>query len=65
MNESVVLSGTLTADERKLAIVSLKFRANIVKLHVAATGEKVRKGQKLFDIQSPFILQQETTLPSR
>lgn len=62
LNESVVLSGTLAADERKLAVVSLKFPANIVKLHVAATGEKVRKGQRLFDIQSPFILQQETTL---
>lgn len=62
LNESVVLSGTLTADERKLAVVSLKFRANIVKLHVAATGEKVRKGQKLFDIQSPFILKEELDL---
>ena len=62
LNESVVLSGTLTADERKLAIISLKFRANIVKLHVAATGEKVRKGQKLFDIQSPFILKEELDL---
>jgi len=62
LSESVVLSGTLTADERKLAIVSLKFRANIVKLHVAATGEKVRKGQKLFDIQSPFILKEELDL---
>ncbi len=62
LSESVVLSGTLTADERKLTVVSLKFRANIVKLHVAATGEKVRKGQKLFDIQSPFILKEELDL---
>ena len=62
LNESVVLSGTLAADERKESIVSLKFRANIVKLHVAATGEKVRMGQPLFDVHSPFLLQQETTL---
>lgn len=62
LNESVVLSGTVTADERKLAVVALKFPANIVKLHVAATGEKVRAGQALFEINSPFLLQQETTL---
>ncbi len=62
LNETVLLSGTVTADERKLAVVSLKFRANIVKLHVAATGEKVRRGQPLFDINSPFLLQQEATL---
>lgn len=62
LNESVVLSGTLTADERRQSIISLKFRANIVKLHVAATGERVRVGQPLFEIHSPFVLQQETTL---
>ncbi len=62
LNESVVLSGTLAADERKQSIVSLKFSANIVKLHVAATGEKVRVGQPLFEVHSPFLLQQETTL---
>jgi Cu(I)/Ag(I) efflux system membrane fusion protein len=62
LNESVLLSGTVTADERRLAVVSLKFRANVVKLHVAAAGEKVRKGQALFEINSPFLLQQETTL---
>jgi Cu(I)/Ag(I) efflux system membrane fusion protein len=62
LNETVVLSGTVTADERKQSIVSLKFMANIMKLHVAATGEKVRVGQPLFEIHSPFLLQQETTL---
>jgi membrane fusion protein, copper/silver efflux system len=62
LNESVLLSGTVTADERKLAVVVLKFPANIVKLHVAATGERVRAGQALFEINSPFLLQQETTL---
>ncbi len=62
LNESVLLSGTVTADERRQSVVSLKFKAWIAKLHVAATGEKVRAGQPLFDIHSPFILQQETTL---
>ena len=62
MSETVLLSGTVTADERRLGVVALKFPANIVKLHVAATGEKVRKGQPLFDIQSPFLLREELDL---
>ncbi len=62
LNETVLLSGTVTADERTLGVVALKFPANIVKLHVAATGEKVRAGQPLFEINSPFLLQQETLL---
>ncbi len=62
MSETVLLSGTVTADERKLGVVALKFPANVVKLHVAATGEKVRKGQPLFDIQSPFLLKEELDL---
>ncbi len=62
MNETVLLPGTVTADERRQSVVSLKFKAWIAKLHVAATGERVRMGQPLFDIHSPFILQQETTL---
>lgn len=62
LNESVVLAGTLTADERKLAVVALKFPANITKLHVAATGERVRAGEPLFEIQSPFLLKEELDL---
>ena len=62
ISETVILSGTVTADERKLSVVALKFPANVVKLRVAATGEKVRKGQPLFDIQSPFILKEELDL---
>jgi membrane fusion protein, copper/silver efflux system len=62
LNEAVQLAGTLVADERRQSVVSLKFKAFITKLHVAATGEKVVVSQPLFDIHSPFILQQETTL---
>ncbi len=62
LSESVTLPATVTADERRQSVISLKFKTWISRLHVAATGEKVRRGQALFDIQSPFILQQETTL---
>lgn len=62
LNETVTLPAAVAADERRQSVVSLKFKTWISKLHVAATGERVRKGQPLFDIQSPFLLQQETTL---
>ena len=62
MAETVLLSGTVTAEERKLGVVALKFQANVVKLHVAATGESVRKGQPLFDLHSPFLLRSELDL---
>ena len=62
ISETVLLSGTVMADERTLGVVALKFPANIVKLHVAATGERVRKGQPLFDIASPFLLKEELDL---
>ncbi len=62
IGETVLLSGTVMTDERRQSVVSLKFKAWISKLHVAATGEQVKVGQPLFDIHSPFVLQQETTL---
>lgn len=62
INETVHLTGTVTADESKLGLVTLKFPANVVKLHVAATGQWVRKGDPLFDIQSPFLLKEELDL---
>ncbi len=62
LSETVLLSGTVTADERKIGVVALKFQANIVKLHVAATGDRIKKGQPLFDILSPFLLRSELDL---
>jgi len=62
IKETVLLTGTVTVDERKLGVVTLKFPANVVKLHVAAAGEWVRKGDPLFDIQSPFLLKEELDL---
>ena len=62
LNEAVVVPGTVTADERAQSVVGLKFKAWITKLHVATTGAKVKAGEPLFDIHSPFLLQQETAL---
>ncbi|MEQ1754335.1 MAG: efflux RND transporter periplasmic adaptor subunit [Micropepsaceae bacterium] len=62
LNERILLTGTVMTDERGLAVVSLKFPANVVKLYVAVTGEKVRRGQALFEINSPFILKEELDL---
>lgn len=48
--------GTITYDERKIYTVNTKFSGWIEKLHVNFVGEKVRKGQPLFDIYSPELV---------
>lgn len=62
LSESVVLTGTVAANERAQSVVSLRFKANITKLHVSSTGERVRIGQPLFEVHSPFLLQEEVSL---
>ncbi|MBI2619956.1 MAG: efflux RND transporter periplasmic adaptor subunit [Ignavibacteriales bacterium] len=41
------------------ATVSARFRGRIEKLHVAFTGDQVRKGQPLFDLYSPDLISAE------
>ncbi len=48
--------GTITYDERRIYTVNTKFSGWIEKLHVNFVGEKVRKGQPLFDIYSPELV---------
>lgn len=47
--------GRLTYDETRLHDVTLKLKGWISKLHVAATGQPVRKGQPLFTLYSPEL----------
>jgi len=53
--------GRLDYDERLVGHVNTKFTGWIEKLHVAVTGQKVEKGQPLFDVYSPelFVAQEE------
>ena len=48
--------GTVTYDERKIYTVNTKFNGWIEKLYVDFVGDKVKKGQPLFDIYSPELV---------
>ncbi len=48
--------GTITYDERKIYTVNTKFNGWIEKLYVDFVGDKVKKGQPLFDIYSPELV---------
>jgi len=48
--------GRVTADERRLAKVTIKFHGWIEQLFVSATGDHVKKGQALFTIYSPDLV---------
>lgn len=48
--------GTVTYDETRIAAVNTKFNGWIEKLHVDFVGERVRRGQPLFDIYSPELV---------
>ena len=47
--------GRVVYDETRLADVSLKYRGWIRTLHVAESGQRVKKGQTLFTIYSPEL----------
>ena len=48
--------GRVAVDERKLAKVTIKFHGWIEQLFVSATGDHVKKGQRLFTIYSPDLV---------
>jgi Cu(I)/Ag(I) efflux system membrane fusion protein len=48
--------GRVAVDERRLAKVTIKFHGWIEQLFVSATGDHVKKGQRLFTIYSPDLV---------
>ncbi len=54
--KSIRAFGNITYDERRIYAVNTKFNGWIEKLHVNFIGEKVKKGQPLFDIYSPELV---------
>lgn len=48
--------GRVAVDERRLAKVTIKFHGWIEQLFVSASGDHVKKGQKLFAIYSPDLV---------
>src|SRR5882724_8003975 len=59
MNDEIRFSGSVQADERRLAYVQTRFAGWIRKLYADATGDFVRKGQPLFTIYSPDLVATE------
>ncbi len=58
--------GTVAADERRIGVVNAKFEGWIEQLHVATTGEPVRRGEALAEIYSPdLVLAQQEYLIAR
>lgn len=56
LSKSIRTFGTITYDETGLYAVNTKFNGWIETLHVDFLGERVKKGQPLFDIYSPDLL---------
>lgn len=56
--------GKVAYDTRRLTDVTVKYKGWIEKLHVEETGERVRRGQALFEVYSPalFAAQHELIL---
>jgi membrane fusion protein, copper/silver efflux system len=57
VQQSIRAFGTLEVPDPNRVIISARFGGRIEKLHVNAAGVKVKRGQPLFDIYSPDIIQ--------
>ena len=56
LTKNIRAYGNVTYDETKIYTVNTKFSGWIEKLYVNFEGDKVRKGQPLFDIYSPDLV---------
>jgi Cu(I)/Ag(I) efflux system membrane fusion protein len=67
VTRTIRAAGTLTFDERRLAVVTTKVEGWIEQLDVAVTGEAVKKGQALAWFYSPLLVsaEEEFLLASR
>jgi Cu(I)/Ag(I) efflux system membrane fusion protein len=59
IEQTVRAFGTLEIPDPNKTIISARFNGRIEKLHVNAVGARIKKGQPLFDIYSPDIIQAE------
>lgn len=56
LHRTIQALATIQADERLLYTVSPKFEGWIQRLHVSATGQKIKKGEILMDVYSPELI---------
>lgn len=59
VEDEILTTGNVAADETKLAYVQVRFSGYIQKVFVDATYQHVRKGQPLFTIYSPDLVSTE------
>ena len=56
LDKAIRATGRIEIDERRLYTIAPKFEGWVEKLYVNTTGEKVSKGQALFDVYSPELI---------
>ena len=56
LGKTVRAAGRVEVDERRVVTVAAKFEGYVERLHVNATGQRVDKGQALFDAYSPELV---------
>lgn len=56
LERSLRAVGRVEADERRLHTITAKFEGYVERLHVAANGQAVAKGQALFEVYSPELV---------
>lgn len=64
VGETVVINGTLVVDEQKSEVISSRAAGRIEKLYVKETGQRIKKGEPLYELYSESLLtfQQEYLL---
>ncbi len=60
LSRSVRAAGTVQMDETRQTVIAPRFEGWVEKLHVNATGQRVKKGDALFTVYSPQLIQIET-----
>jgi Cu(I)/Ag(I) efflux system membrane fusion protein len=56
LTREIRTSATIMPDERRIATITTKVMGYIEKLHVDYTGQRVTKGQPLYDLYSPDLV---------
>lgn len=64
IERSIRTVGNLEFDQQRMATVTTKYQGWIEKVHVANVGAPVRRGQPLFEIYSPELVQTQQELLS-
>lgn len=56
LEQNIRAAGRIEADERRIYSIAPKFEGYIERLHINASGQRVHKGQALFEVYSPELV---------